>query len=253
MPNAIIRRHLPAIGVAITVPSVVVAQLVACGGGSHANIDSHITLHDTSGGGGEGGGGSCTASSSYGSPTFDPSMAQSEYSGSGSDQSTGFGEFYINALNTDPTPDLLEIDLYSGYGAFAAGTGLVATGTYTLGTGGEMMFSTCGVCVIVDTDISSTGVVTDFYFATGGTLTLTSVGTTSLAGSLANATFQHVMPTTDSSGDPEPGDTAAGDGCTSAITAASFSAKPTKETASIIPPTKVDGIPVHLHLRDRQP
>ncbi len=241
-----LRRHLPAIGVAITVPSVLVAQLVACGGGGN-----HAMLHDSPAGGGDiSTNGNCTASASY-SPTLNPATGNSMYLGSGSSQDTGFLEYYLNALNSDPTADLLEIDLYSGYGAFMSGTGLVRNGTYTLGTGGETMFSTCGACVVIDTDVSSTNVVTDFYFATGGTLTLTSVGTSSLAGSLSNVTFAHVDAGSDSTGSPIPGDTAAADGCQSAITAASFTATPTMQTGAIAPQT-VDGIPVHVHLHERK-
>ncbi len=243
-----LRRHLPAIGVAITVPSVLVAQLVACGGGG----GGHIMLHDSPAGGGDiNTNGNCTATASYGSPTLSTATADAEYLGSGSSQDTGFLEYYLNGLNTDSTPDLLEIDLYSGYGAFESGTGLVRTGTYTLGTGGETMFSTCGACVVIDTDLSSQNVVTDFYFATGGTLTLTSVGTSSLAGSLSNVTFAHVDAGSDSTGSPIPGDTIAADGCQSAITAASFTATPTMQPSNIAPQT-VDGIPVRVHLHDRK-
>ncbi len=242
-----LRRHLPAIGVAITVPSVLVAQLVACGGGG----GNHLMLRDSPEGGDVSTNGNCTATSSYGSPTLNPAAGDAMYLGSGSSQDTGFLEYYLNDLNSDPTPDELEIDLYSGYGAFMSGTGLVRNGTYTLGTGGEAMFSTCGACVVIDTDVSSQNVVTDFYYATGGTLTLTSVGTSSLAGSLANVTFAHVDPSTDSSGNPIPGDTASADGCQSAITAASFTATPTMQPSNIAPQT-VDGIPVHVHLHDRR-
>ena len=245
----VVRRHLPALGVVVTVPSIIVAQLVACGGGSHANIDSHITLHDSPNGSADAAD-LCTATASYGAATLGGS-AVSQYAGSGSSQATGFFEFYLDSLNTGATPDYLEVDLYSGYGAF---TGVVKPGSYTLGNAatGDNVNSTCGVCVIIDTDVNtSTGAVTDFYFANAGTLTLTADNETSFAGTLSNAMFTHVTAGSDSMGNPIAGDTAAADGCTSSITSATMTATPTMQPANFRGGDTVDGIPVHIHLRNR--
>jgi hypothetical protein len=108
--------------------------------------------------------------------------------------------------------DELELQLWAGYGALENG---FASGTYPI-TGDELRYSTCGVCVFLSTDRTDESTYVDDYFATGGTVTLTSVDGV-LTGSVSGLTFEHV---TLDSGDTEP----VGDGCDTAVGAATFTA-----------------------------
>ena len=121
-----------------------------------------------------------------------------------------------------PTPDLIELEaelaggdvaviqLYKGFGAFAAGE--IAPGTYPI-AGDETQYATCGVCVLVvpleDADAP--------YLAQAGAVTITSI-TPNLAGSVADVALVHVEL------DDEQVSTPAEDGCATAITAATFDA-----------------------------
>jgi len=123
------------------------------------------------------------------------------------------------ALNTDT--DVLYLEAYNGYGAFA--THDFGPGTYTI-AGDELSPIDCGLCVYLYTDASdypSSFVGTpagDYgYFATGGTLTITSV-LPNIVATVSNLTFEHIA--ADANGDP----IAAADGCTSAIASASIDA-----------------------------
>ncbi len=107
--------------------------------------------------------------------------------------------------------DELELDLYAGYGVFMNG---FAPGTYQI-AGDELQFATCGLCVFVNTDRDANGYVDD-YFATGGTVTITSINGT-LAGTVSNLTFEHVTLAQNES-------TPVGDGCVTALTGATFTA-----------------------------
>jgi len=111
-------------------------------------------------------------------------------------------------LDANPPRDSFFLKLVAGKGVFAGG---LANGTYTL-AGAELMQGNCGVCVNMLADIGNQG-PTKFYFATGGTVTLTA--TSPPAGSLANVTLHE----TDSGG------TALNTGCTTQITAMQFSAQ----------------------------
>jgi len=137
----------------------------------------------------------CTAAADYGAATLTNVTPD--------DSNLPDEMFATGDLNTDV--DGVAIDLWDGYGVFANG---LAPGTYTL-AGDELDPATCGLCVNLYTDYDGNA-VTDFYFATGGTVTITSVDP--LAATLSDVTFQHV----DSNGAP------VGDGCTSHITSATF-------------------------------
>jgi hypothetical protein len=71
-------------------------------------------------------------------------------------------------------------------GVFAGG---LAAGTYPL-AGAELSQSTCGACVNLIADIVTGQGPSKFYFATGGSLTLTA--TSPPAGSISAVTFQEV-------------------------------------------------------------
>lgn len=118
---------------------------------------------------------------------------------------------WLGLLDSSSTPDYLHIQLREGYGTFANG---FMPKTVQL-TGGELYDSTCGACVFVLTDVDPQ--ITDRYFATGGTLDLTSVSG-QLQGTIANLTLQHVVYSSTLSLVP------ANDGCTVSIPSATISA-----------------------------
>ena len=108
-------------------------------------------------------------------------------------------------LDAGPPRDSFFIKLVTGKGVF---TGGLANGTYTI-AGAELVQGNCGLCVNILADIGSGGPA-KFYFATAGSVTLTS--TSPPAGSIANVTLQE----TDANGNPM-------GTCTTAISAMQFS------------------------------
>ena len=91
-------------------------------------------------------------------------------------------------LDAGPPRDSFLLKLNSGKGVFAGG---LMTGTFTL-AGADLDFSNCGACINIVADIGTMG-PSKFYFATAGTLTLTS--TQPPAGSIQNLTFREVTST----------------------------------------------------------
>ncbi|HVV82167.1 MAG TPA: hypothetical protein VHE35_03780 [Kofleriaceae bacterium] len=70
--------------------------------------------------------------------------------------------------------DLLDLELWNGFGGLSGG---FAPGNYPI-SGDELAFNTCGVCVMLHTNVSQQNTMGDGdYFATGGSITLTAVGT----------------------------------------------------------------------------
>ncbi len=159
----------------------------------------------------------CTVSASLGAATL--AGQQASY---GNDMATPPAPAYYGlagALNADATPDLLSIELYKFMGgAFAAGFPTSST-TIQL-TGAETAYDSCAACALIVADYAQ-GAMPQVYLANAGSMTLTSVSTTSMAGSLSNVTFRHVdiadqtYATTDNA-----------DGCTSTLTSVSFTAVP---------------------------
>jgi hypothetical protein len=82
-------------------------------------------------------------------------------------------------LNEDP--DILSIELIAGYGRFEDE---ITTGTFTL-SGDELNFETCSVCVALSDEDET------LYFATGGTVKVTSIDGTFVA-ELSDVTFEEV-------------------------------------------------------------
>lgn len=120
-------------------------------------------------------------------------------------------------LDGGEAPDVLELRLFAGYGAFAGGA--IRTGTFEL-TGAELDLLACGICAGILTDATPEAYADD-YLPTGGTLELTAVGTAAgemLTGRLSNVSFRHMI--VDEEGNTMPAD----DTCTSTLTAATFSA-----------------------------
>lgn len=164
------------------------------------------------GGGTGGGSGTCTVSTSSFGNVGSVTTGQAQY------DSTNNALAALAPLETNNPADVLKVELYGGFGVFSSGT--IAPGTYQL-TGGELNYATCGVClrVLTNTD-PSTNMYEHDYLATGGTVTISAVGTAAgqqFTATLSNITFEHVTiaPTTFQS-------TPAGDGCTSAISNAAL-------------------------------
>lgn len=158
----------------------------------------------------------CLAANDVGSPTLANEGAQ--FCGT---QATPDFVSYAGAVNADAQPDILGLQLYDGFGVFANG---IVPGTYSI-TGDETQFATCGACVFLLTDFDGMNFADDGYLATGGTLTITSVSP--LQGSVDGITFQHVEIDTMFMSTPHP------DGCTSALTAASFDTETTMGSAQV--------------------
>jgi hypothetical protein len=109
-------------------------------------------------------------------------------------------------LDPGPPRDSFFLKLTAGNGVFAGG---LQTGTFTI-AGAELGSQTCGLCVNLLADIGSMGPA-KFYFATGGTVMLTSH--TPPAGTLSDVTIHEVTS----------GGTEIEGGCTGAIGAMTFS------------------------------
>lgn len=126
----------------------------------------------------------CVASTDYGSVT----IADMDQSASGGDTTaTNMGALtqanyeWLAALgNGTPNLALLIMDLWEGYGVFAAAEG-VHTGTFNL-TGDELDVQLCGLCffLLSDLTLDANGQITaagEQFFQTGGSVNLTAVPT----------------------------------------------------------------------------
>lgn len=109
-------------------------------------------------------------------------------------------------LDPGPPRDSFFLKLTAGKGAFAGG---LANGTFSI-TGADAASATCGLCVNIIADIVSMVGPSKFYFATAGSVTLTS--TQPPAGTASNLSFVEVGV----NGDLMPG------GCTATIDSMSF-------------------------------
>jgi hypothetical protein len=170
----------------------------------------------------------CTALPSYaGIASGSNTQFATNYPASGSGSSAQpHVQSYLGAMNADI--DALRLLLYGQFGGF--GSGDIRPGTYTLG-GDEAKFSTCGLCVLVGTDVTQSGQA-DWYMATGGSITLTMAGggsNTTLSGSLTGVNFAHVG----KDADGLPTDSVV-DSCVTSIPSANF-------TATLRAPSAVTG------------
>jgi hypothetical protein len=111
-------------------------------------------------------------------------------------------------LDAGPPKDSFFLKLNAGKGAFASG---LANGTFPI-SGADASYINCGLCTNIIADISPTTGPAKFYFADGGTVTLTS--TSPPAGTLANV---HLFEVNFMTGAAVP------DGCTATIKAMAFS------------------------------
>ncbi len=152
-----------------SIASVALGVLVACG-------DSEVMLTDAP---------PATADAPYDTSTC---LIRGFYGALGALTGTTSQGPTTSTIVLDPGPprDSFFLKLNTGKGVFAGG---LAPGTYPL-TGAELGSTTCGACVNIIADIVTGQGPTKFYFATGGTLTLTA--TQPPAGSLSNVTFHEV-------------------------------------------------------------
>jgi len=107
--------------------------------------------------------------------------------------SQGTKKWYRVAATLAGSMDYVQIELWDGRGAFTGGA--VATGTYQL-TGAELDPATCGVCV---RGLGDKGAATQKeYFATGGSVQVTSIGGAGaqVSVTLSGAQFREIDATT---------------------------------------------------------
>jgi hypothetical protein len=104
--------------------------------------------------------------------------------------SGGLKKWYRVAAPLTGSMDFIQIELWDGRGAFAAGAGTVVAGTYQL-TGTELDPTMCGICV---RGLGDKGTATQKeYFATAGTVVVTSVVPGQpISVTLTNARFQEI-------------------------------------------------------------
>jgi hypothetical protein len=129
---------------------------------------------------------------------------------------------YFALMGDEALPDVFQIELYSGFGAFAGG---FPAGPTTIQLNGvEAQYRDCGACVRVFTDVNlDTGESADgdtSYMATGGTLTLEAISEAQLKGSVSNVTFTHVNIAADFTSTPHP------DGCSGNLGSLEFDIDP---------------------------
>jgi hypothetical protein len=225
------------------------ATIIACGGSSSPKKpDGKITVVDSPNGSGSG---SCMAAASY-SPNFGSNQRATNFPASGS------GSMAVPHIEEWDGPlaqgTVLDISLFAGFGGF--GSGDIRNGTYSI-TGQDAAYSTCGVCVAIFANITSSGSgsnqtinVGAYYAADSGSVTLTST-TGTLAGSLSNIHLIHVAKS--SQGD-FPGDPPAVDSCTSMISSANFSATLAagSANANVYEGTTTDGQAIRIHFLDHK-
>jgi hypothetical protein len=157
---------------------------LACGGDDGGG---KITVRpDGPSGGGDTGPAACTGAASYGDALAQAAGSDGMMGGTGSDAYT---VFWIGRMDNNTNSDILQIALIEGAGPFASG---ITPQTIQL-TGNQIDATACDACVIMFTDYNfDDDTYADLYFATGGTLDLTSVSDT-FEGTLSNLTMTHIV------------------------------------------------------------
>jgi hypothetical protein len=129
---------------------------------------------------------SCSLDSQTAAQTFNAVMAQ-ECNVAGSQ---GAKHWYRGFGQLPGDMEYVQLELWDGKGAFTGTT--AAPGTYTI-SGSDASFDTCGVCVRALGGKGGTSPTE--YFATGGTVDVTAVGSASFAATLSDLSFVEVDPT----------------------------------------------------------
>jgi len=119
-------------------------------------------------------------------------------------------------INADAMPDVFQLELYKGFGAFTDTE--IVPGTYTL-SGDELQYSTCGVCPRIFANVDTgTGMPTQQFYVTGGTVTITAINP-NLTFTVSDLAYVEVtVDETTFVSTPVP------NGCTSSITSLAFDA-----------------------------
>jgi len=213
------------------VPLVAALSLFACGGKMTNTPDASLNLTgggtgSTGGGGGSTGGGGGTTTDAgvdAGSPctvstanfgdagtlmsevTLDPGM-------NATSPTDDFMQIFA-PLEASMPGDLVAVELYADYPPFEGNDAGIVPGTYEI-TGEQLNYATCGICVRVLTNATSSN-YDDSYLATGGTVTITANG--NAVGQPFTATFQNLGLRHVNIDDMTFESTAAADNCRSAI------------------------------------
>lgn len=188
--------------------------LVACGGGGGGDGDDVVLQPDAEvvdQPDAEPPAPVCLAEASYGAATLGQQAAQSQGPAATPDVEAGFA-----TIGGDTAPvDIIQLELYKGFGVFTGGE--IVPGTYTI-AGDELNYATCGVCPRIFTDCTDTACADQQFYATGGTVTITSI-TPNLTFTVQDLTFVEVtIDETTFQSTPVP------NGCSTAVTSASFDA-----------------------------
>jgi hypothetical protein len=173
-------------------------------------------------------------------PTFGSNDQFAQTSGSGASGSNAHTEIWGAALDPGMTPDVLQVELYAGFAAFS-GTDIMPK-TIQL-SGEELNYKSCGACVRIFADATMDSSAAQ-YFATGGTVTLSSVQGTFM-GTLSNVTLTKVTVADDFTSTP------VGDGCTTTITSATMNAMLQMGSAAGPAPIERGATPNRLVLTQR--
>ena len=160
--------------------------LVGCTVGQ--NLPADETDAGSGGSGGSGGESTaCSLTSQTGPQTFAAVQAE-ECNVAGS---MGAQHWYRGFGMLPGDMEYVQLELWDGRGAFSGTT--VAAGSYTIG-GSDASYTTCGVCV---RGLGGKGEATQTeYFATAGTVDVTTISSTQFTASLSNLSFVEVDPTT---------------------------------------------------------
>jgi len=166
----------------------IIPVALACGGDDGGG---KITVRPDAGKTPDSGPVTCTAAATYGGVQGSAQAAGSDgmMGGTGSDS---YQVYWIGRMDANTQPDLLQIALFEGGGPFGGG---ITPGTVQL-TGAEADPTMCYACMVMFTDYHMVGSdsadYVDLYFATGGTLNLTSVSGT-FEGTGTNLTLTHYV------------------------------------------------------------
>jgi hypothetical protein len=219
---------------------------LACGGDDDGG--GGITVPDAATGGGSGSGqmdapaqANCFVEPMY-TPTFGAMDQFAETNGSGATGSNAHTEVWGARLDQTMTPDLIQVELYAGVAAFN-GTDIMPK-TIQL-AGEELNYKTCAACVRIFADATQMASAAQ-YFATGGTLTLTSTQG-NFTGTLTDVTLTKVTIAQDFTSTP------VGDGCQTKITTAAMNS-PLMMGSAAAPQAAVrntDAAPVRLVISRR--
>ena len=155
---------------------------LACGGDDGGNVTVRVDARQTA----DSGPAACTGSASYGSALAQAAGSAGMMGGSGSD---AYQLFWLGRMDANTLPDIIQMSLFDGDGPFASG---ITPQTIQL-TGNQVDPTMCDACIIMFTDYDfDNDTYGDLYFATGGTIDLTST-TDMLQGTITNLTMTHIV------------------------------------------------------------